>query len=391
MKKLLLWSALFFAFLGGLGHFYLAKRAYQLKAGLAGESAICHINESINCDQALLSPYSRIGEMSISSFGFAIHVFMFILLLALLFKISLSLYWKNLLFYSSLVVAMASVGMAVLSLTQSLYCPVCWGLYLISFVFLLCVFLIFKTDLSRPWKFVLQALKEKSSYFSMAGILIISFFIHASFINAYNLKDQKQLITASLIDWQSEEEFDFSEHFLMRKGTGDIVLVEFADFLCPNCERVQPALEKFLSAFSNIEFRFFVYPLDSVCNPQVAFTRNGLSCELSKALVCAKDRAWDFHDFFFERQKEFILSDDKKTQELFDEALAQTGLEKSAFKACMKDPETLEKVKLSAQAGAKAEIRGTPTFFINGKEVRHSSPKLLIFYKIYEQIQKGLF
>ena len=388
MKKLLLWSSLFLALCGLLGHFYLAKRAYQLRAGLAGTSAICQINEKINCDQALLSPYSTVAGISISSFGFSAHVLIVILLLGLLLKFSLSVYWRNFLFYFAGALAFVSVGMAILSLILSLYCPVCWSLYLTSFVLLFCMFFVLKSNLKSPWKFALQNLKAKNFYFSGLAILVITFFIHAGFINAYNLKDQKQLTTASLIDWQSESEFDFSQHFIMQKGSGDIILVEFADFLCPNCKRVQPALKIFLNTFTNIDFRFYVYPLDATCNSQLSIKGSGLSCELSKALVCAKDKAWDLHNFFFEKQREWISAkgDSKKTEKLFTESLDRTGLNPADFETCMKNPDTLKKVQLSAKIGAKAEVPGTPTFFINGKKVRYSSPKLLIFYKIYEQL-----
>ena len=73
--------ACFFSLLSCLGHFYLAKRAYQLSAGLAEKSAICHISENINCDQALLSPYAKIFDFSISDFGFAFNLAVFLLIL----------------------------------------------------------------------------------------------------------------------------------------------------------------------------------------------------------------------------------------------------------------------------------------------------------------------
>ena len=290
--------------------------------------------------------------------------------------------------------------MGLLSITQSLYCPVCWTLYLISFVLLLCVFLLLKSDLISPFQFVLQNFKEQNFYFSGVAILIITFFTHAGFVNTYDLKDEKELTKATFIDWQYETEFDFSQHYVMRKSGvaqngaeqktqgRSIVLVEFVDFLCPNCKRVQPALKKFLNTWPNIDFRFYVYPLDATCNSQLSVKGSGLSCELSKALICSKDKAWDTHDWFFEKQREWISAqgDTKKIDKLFEELLTHTGLNPEAFKTCISDPETLKKVQLSAQVGAKAEVPGTPTFFINGKQVRYNSTKLTVFYKIYEQL-----
>ena len=388
--KIGLKTACFFALLSCLAHFYLAKRAYQLSAGLAEKSAVCHINESINCDQALLSPYAKIFNVSLSSFGFAFTLIVFLLILFLL-KFNLSDYWKNFLFYLSSVIALSSIGMAVLSLLYSLYCPVCWSLYLFSFILLAGLFFAFKPILKSPQVFILQALKEKSAYLTALIIFLIALFLHMSFVNTYELKDKKELISAFLTDWHYEPAINIPPHHLIQKGKKDssMVIVEFADFLCPACQRVQEPLKKFLQNFPDVKFYFFAYPLDNTCNDSLSFGRSGLSCELSKAIVCAKDKAWEFHDFFFEKQQLFIgaQGDTKKVQKLLDEIIQQTQIDKSQFRLCMQGESSLEKVKLSAQAGAQAEISGTPSFFINGKKLQGYDPQLTLLQNIYQTIK----
>ena len=383
-------TACFFALLSAGGHFYLAKRAYQLKGGLAEKSAICHISESINCDQALLSPYSAIFEISLSDFGFAFNSFVFLFLLFLL-KFNLSDYSKNLLFYLSSFIALSSVGMAVLSLIHSLYCPVCWSLYLFSFIMTVCLFFSFKSILISPLVFMLQALKEKSSYFLAGSVFLTALFLHISFVNAYGLKDEKEIISALLADWQYESPLEIPPHHLLHKGADDspVVIVEFVDFLCPACQRVQKPLKRLLQNFPDIKFYFFAYPLDSACNDSIDFGRSGLSCELSQAIVCAKDKGWEFHDFFFEKQRQFLTAQGNKdqTQKLLDEIINRSQLDKSQFELCMQDKAVLEKVKLSAQAGHQADIRGTPSFFINGKKLRSHDPQLIILHKIYQLVK----
>ena len=382
--------ACFFAFLSFCGHFYLAKRAYQLSAGLAEKSAICHVNENINCDQALLSPYAKIFNISISNFGFAFNLIVFLLILFSL-KFNLSDYWKNMLFYLSGFIALSSVGMAVLSLIHSLYCPICWSLYLFSFILLGSLFFVFKSSLSSPLVFILKAIKEKSSYLLTGVIVLCALFLHINFINAYALKDQKEIFSALLTDWQHEPSIEIPPQHLIQKGTDDssMVIVEFADFLCPACKKAQEPLKRFLQSFPDVTFYFFAYPLDNTCNDSVDFGRFGLSCELSKALVCAKDKAWEFHDFFFEKQEPFRRAQGHtdKTQKLLDEIINKTQLDKNQFELCMKEKSTLEKVKLSAQAGADAKIRGTPSFFINGKKLRAHDSQLVLLPKIYQHLK----
>ena len=383
-------TACFFALLSVCGHFYLAKRAYQLSAGLASQSTICHISENINCDQALLSPYAKIFDFSISDFGFAFNLIVFCLTLFAL-KFNLSSYWRNLLFYLSSLIALASVGMAVLSLIYHLHCPVCWSLYLFSFAVLASLFFIFKSSLKSPLAFLLQAVQEKSSYLLAGAIFLSAVFLHISFVNAYNLKDKKAIISALLADWKQEPSTEIPLQHLIQKGADDpfIVIVEFADFLCPACKRVHEPLKKFLQNFSDVKFYFFAYPLDKTCNDSISSKRSGLSCELSKAIVCAKDKAWEFHDFFFDKQAQFQAaeSDTKRVQKLLDEIVTRTQLDKAQFELCMNTESSLEKVKLSAQVGERAEITGTPSFFINGKKLQAHDDKLLIFHKIYQHLK----
>ena len=382
--------ACFFSLLSCWGHFYLAKRAYQLSAGLAEKSAICHINENINCDQALLSPYAKIFNFSVSDFGFSFNLLVFLLILFSL-KFSLSDYWKNLLFYLSGFIALSSVGMAILSLIHSLHCPVCWSLYIFSFIVLTSLFFAFKYSLNSPLVFILKAVKEESSYLLAVIIFLCALVLHISFVNAYNIKDKKEIASALLTDWQYEPSTEIPFQHLMQKGADDssIMIVEFADFLCPACKRVQKPLKRFLKNFPDVKLYFFAYPLDNTCNDSISFGRSGLSCELSKAIVCAEDKAWKFHDFFFEKQEQFLMAEgqSEKTQKLLDEIINTTQLDKTRFEDCMKETATLEKVKLSAQAGAQAEISGTPSFFINGKKLRSHDSQLLILHKIYQHLK----
>ena len=381
-------ASLFFALLSCIGHFYLANRAYKLSAGLAQSSPICNINKTINCDRALLSPYAKIFDFSLSDFGLSIHLILAFLLLALL-TIHLGSFWKNSLFYLSILISLSSIAMIALSLIESLYCPVCWSLYALSFLTSGCLFWALRKELLAPWSFLTQALFNKSSYITAGAFAMLSIFIHSSFINTYKLKDQKEILSSIFKDWQTEPVIELEPTYLAKKHKGGIRIAEFADFLCSSCKSVQPALKKFLENVPNVSFDFYVYPLDGACNPAISNKGSGLSCELSKAIVCAKEKSWEFHDFFFDKQSIFLSArgDKEKIQKLFDEVLSQTNLDKQTFTACMQKESTLEKVMQSAKAGSLAGIDGTPAFFINGKRIREHSFRLLIFNKIYQSLQ----
>ena len=392
MRKLLT-IALFFSILSSLGHFYLAKRAYQLQVGEASASRICNIGENLSCDSTLLSPYSAIFGISLSNFGLAFNlVLSFLLCFFILF--GASDYWKNISFYLAGGMALSSIVMALISLANSLFCPICWTLYLLSFLILAIMFFVFKRELSQPVSFILDIAKQKKSYILGASLLFISLFFHINFVTAFNIKSQKEILDAVFNDWQYETAIEIEPAFLLQRGTkgSKMVIVEFVDFLCPACKKMQPALKDFLTHFPDVIFQFYVYPLDGVCNPSIDFVRSGLSCELSQAIVCAskQGQGWPAHDFFFEKQNHFLENDGDENQikALFEDLLIQANIDKQEFEFCMKEPSSLEKVKQSALAGDKVHIQGTPSFFINGKKVRSHSSKLLILKRAYEYLKK---
>ena len=390
MKKWFV-TALFFGLLSSLGHFYLAKRAYQLEGGIASADSICNIGENINCDSALLSSYAKIFGVSLSDFGLGFNLVLSALLILFLF-FGINRHWKNISFYLAGVIALSSVAMAIISLVNSLFCPICWALYLFSFLILGLLFFAFKKDLSPPLAFIFQNAKQKNSYILGACILFISFFFHIHFTTGFDLKNQKEELNAFLQDWHYEQALEIEPVFLLQKGSGeaDITLVEFADFLCSACKKVQPDLKQFLKYFPDIHFRFYAFPLGKACNPSLETKKIGLSCELSKAVVCAnkQKKGWLMHDWIFEKQNQFKKNqgNEKKTKALLEKMLSETKINSVDFELCMQEPETLELVKQSALAGEKAQIPGTPSFFINGKPIPYLS--LPILKKIYEQLKK---
>ena len=392
MKKLL-GIAVIFSLLSSFGHFYLAKRSYQLMGGLAGESLICNINETFNCDQALLSPYSHIFGISLSSFGLAFSLAVSLLLI-MFFLLGLSNYWKNILFYLSGAMALASCFMAVVSVVYKLFCPVCLSLYFLSFLICASLFFVLRPNLLQPLAFVLQNLKEKSFYILGLVLLACSLFIHINFFTAFGIKDQREMLSALVLDWQHETELKITEQPMLRKGPEDskIILVEFADFLCPACQRVQKALKNFLINFPDVALSFYVYPLDGSCNSSIDFVRSGLSCKLSQAVLCAEreGKGWPVHDFLFEKQQDFLRSekDKDKIDSLLREMTSRLNINRQKFERCMEEEAVLDQIERSAQAGSKAQIEGTPSFFVNGKKLRGYSPKLLILRTIYEHLKK---
>ncbi len=394
MKKWII-LALAAAFISSCIHLYLTNRSYQLTAGTAQGSIICNINEKINCDSALLSPYAKVFNISLSNFGVGFNFSLSLILLFFFWGFFKTSYWRTASVYLSGVIAFASLIMLAISFLEDLYCPLCWATYLLSFISFGSLFWVFKKDVFKiSFKtFILDSVREKNGVFLGAFILITSFFLHMIFVVTLGIKDNSKQFKALLIDWEYEEPLVFSKSPLLKWGPAKakMTVVEFADFMCPSCKRVQPSLKSFLNIHRDVAFHFYVFPLDKTCNDAISFRGTGVTCILSGATICAEQqgKGWAIHDFIFKEQESFRKNqiDKDKVSDLLKNGLQAEGLDSKKFFSCMESSETKKIIKEMALLGAKANIPGTPALFVNGKLLSGFSGNLSAFLSyIYEHI-----
>ena len=76
---------------------------------------------------------------------------------------------------------------------------------------------------------------------------------------------------------------------------------------------------------------------------------------------------WEYHDQVFAQEN--------LTEKLLDEIAAAIGLDVSKFKADRSSPQVRQKFGKDAKDAQDAGIRGTPTVFINGQQLKNRSLK----------------
>ncbi len=81
-----------------------------------------------------------------------------------------------------------------------------------------------------------------------------------------------------------------------------------------------------------------------------------------------QEKFWEFHQKLFENHK--TLNDTK-----IEEIAQKTGLDMDRFNKDRKDPALEGLVIRDVQDGHRAGVRGTPTFFVNGRLLKNQSIK----------------
>lgn len=150
------------------------------------------------------------------------------------------------------------------------------------------------------------------------------------------------------------------------------VIVEFADFKCPNCRAADPILDKVMQQYgykTQLIVRHF--PADSL-HPGAT--------EVGHLVHCAGEQNafWGVADYIYARQDELPVP---LTSDWVAAIAAAGGIDASALATCMQSDSTKEAVDRDYFDGLRFGVRGTPTFFVNGKKVEGVIP-----FEVWEQV-----
>jgi protein-disulfide isomerase len=144
-------------------------------------------------------------------------------------------------------------------------------------------------------------------------------------------------------------------------ATAPVTIVEFQDFHCPYCQRVQPTLTELLARYAGkVKLVYRDFPIDSL-HPQ--------SRKAHEAARCANDQGkfWAFHDLVYANPP------NTSPEQLKGYAQA-VGLDLPAFEQCLRSEKYKAAVEKDVETGVRLGVNATPTFFINGRLLSGAQP-----------------
>ena len=131
-----------------------------------------------------------------------------------------------------------------------------------------------------------------------------------------------------------------------------VTIVEFSDYQCPFCGRVEAAVKQVLENYKDkVRFVYRDFPL-----PMHPF-----AAKASEAAQCANDQGkfWEYHDALYADQSKLAVADLQATAE-------RLGLKPEPFKTCLESGKYTAEVSKDMADAQKAGVGSTPAFFING-------------------------
>lgn len=158
------------------------------------------------------------------------------------------------------------------------------------------------------------------------------------------------------------------------RGPADapITIVEFSEYQCPFCARVNPTLKALEQKYAGkIRLVFKDFPLQNHAQAPKA----------AEAAHCAGDQGkyWELHDRLFANQQQLQVPELKKHA-------AAVGLDQAVFDQCLDSGKHTANVQADVVLGGQMGVSSTPTVYINGRVVTGAQPQSVFEGIIVEEL-----
>jgi protein-disulfide isomerase len=161
------------------------------------------------------------------------------------------------------------------------------------------------------------------------------------------------------------------------RGTASapVTIVEFSDFQCPFCRAAEGSLKEVRQKYGDqVRLVYMDFPL--------GFHPHAMDAARAARCAADQDKFWPFHDELFLDQKKLDPNDLKQTA-------AKIGLDGNKFDSCFATAEHDAGIRKDMAEGNSLGVTGTPTFFINGREMVGAQPPVKFNEVIDEELARA--
>ncbi len=145
-----------------------------------------------------------------------------------------------------------------------------------------------------------------------------------------------------------------AEDHVKGEASARYTLVEYGDYQCPSCGEAAPIVKKVQTHFGkDLRFVFRNFPLE-----QHEFAEEAAE---TAEYAASEGKFWVMHDALYENQAKFEDS-------FFPKLAKQLGLQQKALEEALSGGTFAGRVDEDVTSGEKSGVRGTPTFYINGRQ-----------------------
>jgi len=145
-----------------------------------------------------------------------------------------------------------------------------------------------------------------------------------------------------------------------------VTLEEFGDFECPPCGVLHPILKGLEAEYGSTKLRIIFREFPLVPNHVHA-----LAAARAAEAAGLQGRFWEMHDVIYEHQKDWHEAFDVRP--IFEGYAKTIGLDVAQFSRDITSDIIERRIFLDGKRAHSLGVQGTPTVFLNGKEVPFES------------------
>lgn len=140
-----------------------------------------------------------------------------------------------------------------------------------------------------------------------------------------------------------------------------VTVEEFADYQCPTCATVHPQVKEINSIYGGrIRFVYRSFPLTQI-------HKNAYDAALAAEAAGQQGKFWAMQDQLFSNQQAWSNSTDAR--KMFEEYAQKIGLDVAKYQSDMVGLPLKTRVDADVARGQALRLTGTPSIFINGKQL----------------------
>ena len=170
--------------------------------------------------------------------------------------------------------------------------------------------------------------------------------------------------------------------YVLGSDSAPVKVVEFADYECPICAMfatVQfPTIRDQLIKTGKVQWTLRDYPLPPTTHRWSHLAANAVAC------ASEQGKAWDMIDAVFGHH-DWALQSSNPTS-VFRGLAQGVGINTTTWDACVSADRYAGRIQASLDRGDALGVGGTPTFFVDGKEVARNDRSSDEFQKLADSI-----
>ena len=197
------------------------------------------------------------------------------------------------------------------------------------------------------------------------SVIILAFLGFVFWLSESNKIDLSNVDTSKVIA-ASSQTGDIEEHvYPSSNKNAKVVLIEYGDFQCPACSTMSPKVKALSEEYGEkITIIYRNFPL--------SIHPNALSAAAAAEAAGLQGKYWEMHDLLYEKQTEWGSANATERTEFYKKYAKEVGVkDEEKFIEDMKSSNISKKIAFDKALGVDAKITGTPSFFLNGEEIKN--------------------